>query len=276
MIETVETVWLPPTLPLLVSAIVMLITLLYGCKEDLKERSVPAVMWYPALAIGIICLICFIWNTEKIGNTPYLVPLIPLMLFFIVVFYLLANFNVFGLGDAKALICITICVPIFPLVPLLGYPPYGIAPYVFFPLSVLTNTVLATIAVPLYIFVYNLIKGNKASITTMFLGTPVPSKNIQDTYGIVMETFEMKDGKVQRQFIGFKAALHQMITGENRIYTKDLRENPRDYKKELELYRQVETIWISYAMPYLIPITIGFIVTLLCGDVIYFVIENIL
>jgi preflagellin peptidase FlaK len=233
-------------------------------------------MWYPALAIGIICLTYFVWDTGRVGNTPYLIPLIPLMFFFIVAFYLFAYFNVFGLGDAKALICITICVPIFPLVPFLGYPPYGIAPYVFFPLSILTNTVLATIAVPIYIFIYNLIKGNRAPITTMFLGTPVPSKDIQNTYGIVMETFEMKDGEVQRQFIRFGTALRQMITGENRIYTKELRENPKAYKKELELYKQVETIWISYAMPYLIPITIGFIATLICGDIIYFVIENIL
>jgi len=274
MIETALPLSIPPTLtPLLVSAIVMLITLLYGCIEDLKDRSVPAIMWYPALAIGIICLAYFIWETGTFGYTAYLYPIFFMMLFFIIAFYLFAYFNVFGLGDAKALITLTICIPIFPLVPLLGYPPYGIIPYVFFPLSVLTNTVLATIVAPICIFMYNLFKRNIAPIPTMFLGIPVPSKELKNTYGIVMESFEMQDGAIQRQFIGFGTALRQMITGEGRVYTKDLRENPKAYKKQLELYNKVDTVWISYALPYLIPITIGFIVTLIFGDLFYAFLE---
>jgi len=270
MIETALPLSIPLTLtPLFVNAIVMLITLLYGCIEDIKDRSVPAIMWYPALAIGIICLAYFIWETGTFDNTVYLYPIFIMMFFFIIAFYLFAYFNVFGLGDAKALITITICIPIFPLVPLFGYPPYGIIPYVFFPLSVLTNTVLATIAAPICIFIYNLFKRNIAPIPTMFLGTPIPSKDLQNTYGIVMERFEMQDGAIQRQFIGFGTALRQMITGEGRIYTKDLRENPKAYKKQLELYNKVDTVWISYALPYLIPITIGFIITLICGDLMY-------
>ena len=79
----------------------------------------------------------------------------------------------------------------------------------------------------------------------------------------------MQEGAIQREFIGFWTALRQMITGEGRVYTKDLRENPKTYKKQLELYNKVDTIWISYALPYLIPITIGFIVTLICGDLLH-------
>jgi preflagellin peptidase FlaK len=109
----------------------------------------------------------------------------------------------------------------------------------------------------------------------MFLGIPVPSKTLEDTYGIVMERFELQDEIIQREFIGLRAALHQMITGEGRVYTKDLRENPKSYKKQLELYHQVDSIWISYALPYLIPITIGFIVTFICGDLIYAILERL-
>jgi preflagellin peptidase FlaK len=270
MIETALPLSIPPTFTLfLLSIVALLVTLVYGCIEDLKDRSVPAVMWYPALAIGIICLVYFVWETNKLENIAYLLPIFFLMMFFIIAFFLFAYFNLFGLGDAKALITITICIPIFPLVPLFGYPYYGIIPYVFFPLSVLTNTVLATIAAPICIFIYNLFKRNIAPIPTMFLGIPIPSKELQNTYGIVMESFEMQDGAIQRQFIGFGTALRQMITGEGRVYTKDLRENPKAYKKQLELYNKVDTIWISYALPYLIPITIGFIVTLICGDLLH-------
>ena len=276
MIETALPLSIPPSLaPFLISATVMLVTLVYGCIEDLKDRTMPAMMWYPALAIGSICLVYFVWETSKLGNIAHLFPIFFMMVLFIIVFYLFAYFNLFGLGDAKALIVITVCAPIFSFAPLLGYPPYGIAPYVFFPLSVLTNTVLITILVPLFIFTYNLCKRNIAPISTMFLGVPVPSKSLQDTYGIIMERFEMQDDIIQREFIGFPAALHHMITGEGRVYTKDLRENPKAYKKQLELYNQVDTIWISYALPYLIPITIGFIVTFICGDLIYAILERL-
>ena len=273
MIETTQLFLYPPFTPFLISAGVMLITLLYGCFEDLKDRSVPAIMWYPALAVGIICLAYVIWEIGTLGETAFLFPIFLMMIFFIIAFYLFAYFNIFGLGDAKALITLTICIPIFPLIPLLGYPPYGIVPYVFFPLSVLTNTVLATLVAPLIIFIYNVYKRNMAPISTMFLGIPVPSKTLENTYGIVMEKFEMQEGIVHREFIGFGAAVRQMITGEGRVYTKDLRENPKAYKKQLELYHQVDSIWISYALPYLIPITIGFIITLIFGDLIYAIFE---
>ncbi|MDR2856206.1 MAG: prepilin peptidase [Methanomicrobiales archaeon] len=276
MIETALPLSIPPTFtPFLISIAAMLVTLVYGCIEDLKDRSVPAVMWYPALVIGIICLVYFVWETKKLENIVYLLPIFCMMIFFIIAFYLFAYFHLFGLGDAKALMTVTICIPIFPLVPLFGYPPYGIAPYAFFPLSMFTNTVLMTIFAPLSLFLYNLCKRNIAPISTMFLGIPVPSKTLLDTYGIVMENFEIQDGTIQRQFIGFRAALYQMITGKGRVYTKDLRENPKKYAKQLELYNQVDSIWISHALPYLIPITIGFIVTLICGDLIYAILERL-
>ena len=276
MIETAFLLSMPPTFaPFLISIAAILVTLVYGCIEDLKDRTVPAVMWYPALVIGSICLASFIWETHTLEHIGYLFPIFCMMAFFIIAFYLFAFFHLFGLGDAKALITITICVPLFPFLPLLGYPPYGIVPYVFFPLSMLANTVLITILVPLFIFLYNLCKRNIAPISIMFLGVPVPSKDLQDTYGIVMERFKVQDKTIQREFIGFWAALHQMITGEGRVYTKDLRENPKAYKKQLEVYNQVDSIWISYALPYLIPITIGFIVTFICGDLMYAILRHL-
>ena len=43
----------PFMLPLMINAIVLIITLLYGCREDIRERAVPVVMWYPMIAIAI-------------------------------------------------------------------------------------------------------------------------------------------------------------------------------------------------------------------------------
>lgn len=49
-------------------------------------------------------------------------------------------------------------------------------------------------------------------------------------------------------------------------YTKSLKENPNQYRKELELYKKAGTVWISYGVPFLIPITAGFLTALVLGD----------
>jgi hypothetical protein len=59
-------------------------------------------------------------------------PHIPLILVFVIAFYLFTNFISWG-ADTKALILITVRVPCFPFVPLTGYPLFGFPPYVFFP-----------------------------------------------------------------------------------------------------------------------------------------------
>ena len=117
---------LPPImLPLLINAIILLITLLYGCREDIRERAVPVVMWYPAAAIGIVMLIWFWYSVITSGDLPYMMPLIPLILFFVIAFYLFTRFHLMGMADTKALILITVLVPCFPFVPLTGYPLFG-------------------------------------------------------------------------------------------------------------------------------------------------------
>jgi preflagellin peptidase FlaK len=60
-----------------------------------------------------------------------------------------------------------------------------------------------------------------------------------------------------------------MYTNEGRVYTKDLRENPEKYQKELAIYRSAGTVWISYAVPFIIPITAGLVTALVFGDLLF-------
>jgi hypothetical protein len=69
---------LPPImLPLLINAIILLITLLYGCREDIRERAVPVVMWYPAAAFGIVMLIWFWYSVITSGDLPIRCRIFP-------------------------------------------------------------------------------------------------------------------------------------------------------------------------------------------------------
>jgi preflagellin peptidase FlaK len=169
--------------------------------------------------------------------------------------------HLFGGADAWALIFISLCVPTFPVTPLLGIPPLG-----FLAFSALINALLLNLVAPLGIFLINIIRGNRAPLMYLFFGFPVRGDAIQKEWGFVMEDFEEKDGTVTRKFIGFWDAIRRMYAGEGRVYTKDLRERPEKFKKELALYRKAGTVWISYAVPFIIPITAGFVSAILVGD----------
>jgi preflagellin peptidase FlaK len=109
----------------------------------------------------------------------------------------------------------------------------------------------------------------------MFFGFPVNGEQIQNEWGFVMEDFEERKGIVSRKFVGFWDSIKRMYSGEGRIYTKDLREHPEDFQKELSLYRKAGTVWISYAVPFIIPITAGLIIAIIFGDLLFAFMERI-
>jgi preflagellin peptidase FlaK len=184
------------------------------------------------------------------------------------VFYTFGRMHLFGGADAWALIFIAFCVPVFPFSPLLGTPPLG-----FLAFSVLLNALLLNLAAPVGIFVINLIRGNRAPLIYMFFGFPVRGDMIQKEWGFVMEDFEEKNGAVKRKFIGFWDAIRRMYAGEGRVYTKDLREKPERYSRELAIYRKAGTVWISYAVPFIIPIMAGFVTAIVFGDLLFVIMK---
>jgi preflagellin peptidase FlaK len=177
------------------------------------------------------------------------------------VFYTFGRMHLFGGADAWALIFIAFCVPTFPFTPLLGNPPLG-----FLAFSALINALLLNLVAPLGIFIINIVRGNRAPLMYMFFGFPVRGDTIQKEWGFVMEDFEVKNGAVSRKFIGFWDAIRRMYAGEGRVYTKELREQPEKFAKELAMYRKAGTVWISYAIPFIIPIMAGFVSAVLFGD----------
>ena len=152
----------------------------------------------------------------------------------------------------------------FPFTPLFGEPPLG-----FLSFSVLINALLLNLVAPIGIFIINVIRKNRAPLMYMFFGFPVNGERIQYEWGFVMEDFEEKKGTVSRKFVGFWDSIKRMYSGEGRVYTKDLREHPEEFQKELALYRKAGTVWISYAVPFIIPITAGLITAIIFGDLLF-------
>ncbi len=225
--------------------------------------------WYFILVILIFAIVAvmMLFNTGFWGTPALAVLLITI---FAGVFYTFGRMHLFGGADAWALIFIAFSVPLFPFTPLLGSTPLG-----FFAFTVLINALLLNLAAPVGIFLVNILRGNKAPLMYLFFGFPVKGEEIQKEWGFVMEEFEEKDGKVSRKFIGFFDAVKRMFKGEGRVYTKDLREHPQEFTQELAMYKKAGTVWISYAVPFIIPITAGFVTAIIFGDFLFAIMKFI-
>jgi preflagellin peptidase FlaK len=229
-------------------------------KQKADRRMETIGRWYfmPVILIYAISSILLMFGGAWTMNGGLYI-LLPAV--FAGIFYTFGRMHLFGGADAWALVFIAFCVPTFPFTPLLGLPPLG-----FLAFSTLTNALLLNLAAPAGIFFTNLIRGNRAPLMYMFFGFPVRGDKVQEEWGFVMEDFEEKDGVVNRKFIPFWDAIRRMYAGVGRVYTKDLREQPEKFGKELATYRKAGTVWISYAVPFIIPILAGFVSAIIFGD----------
>ena len=252
--------------PLVISSVAIGITLGYASLLDIREWRVPFRTWYPMLAVSVPMAV---WTYVLLltADLRFAVGYILLVLIFSSLFYTSSAYlHLFGGADAWALIFITVCIPVFPIEPVFGYPLLD-----FFPLTVLINAVILNLIVPLAIFVMNIMKGNRGPLQHMLIGFPVDGRKIDKYFGFVMEEFCEVDGKIERRFIGFAEAIKRMVSGKKRMYTQDLKRYPEQYAEELSLYRRTGEVWISYGVPFIIPITAGFVTAVFVGDLLYII-----
>jgi preflagellin peptidase FlaK len=257
-------------LPLVIASLAVGATLIYASVLDHRERRVPFPTWYPMLAVAGPCAAIFYAGLLTGGLAGTALYFLALSLVFAAVFYAFGMLHLFGGADAWALIFLSLCIPAFPIEPLFGVPPLG-----FFPFSVITDALLLNLAAPLALCAYNLVKGNRAPFPYIFFGYPVDGAEIRKHFGFVMEEIvEEEDGTIGRRFLTLRESLRRTVRGgERRMYTKDLREHPEKYARELALYRKADRVWISYAVPFIIPITAGLVTALFIGDLLFMIIR---
>lgn len=226
-----------------------------------QEQTVADTLgrWYFVLIIIIFAITSVMMLFSGGWGTAAFVILLSSV--FCGVFYIFGKIHLFGGADAWALIFLSFCVPVFPITPLLDMPPLG-----FLSFSVLINALILNLVAPVAIFIINIVKGNRAPLMYMFFGFPVRGDRIQDSWGFVMEDLEDNKGTISRKFIGFSDSLRRIFAGVGRVYTKDLREHPEAYTRELAMYKNAGTVWISYAVPFIVPITAGLVTAIVFGD----------
>ena len=231
---------------LAVSAAAVLITLLIAAVQDIRSRTVYRVTWYPAFVIGLVSVVIFYVQTMP--------DTLILLILSLGTAALMAGFSLFGLfgkADAKALVLIALTVPVSPFaesaVPSLA-------------LSSIVNACILSMIVPAVFLIYNAVKKNKAPFLTKASGFPVNGTDILNHHGFIAEDIaEEADGTIRRTFAKQNASA---LRTDKAKFLRNLREHQQAYRYEISLYQRCDKLWIAVGIPFLIPLTAGFILAL--------------
>ncbi len=232
--------------------------LLYSCYSDIKTRRVSNETWVMMFAAGFIFVIYDILNNGALQVIRMAVSFLLIFGFVYILFY----FNAFGGADAKALIVISLLIPTYPMLEIAGtmLPTQGIPPISLFTFTVFGNSVILTVIVPLGLFLYNLTQPSLSKTLRkpyyMFIGYRCPISGLNREHIRLIEAYEQDDdGRVAFHF----------TTGGTSLDADVIVQLQDHIKRGLIDDR----VWVTPGLPFMIPITAGFITAVVYGDLIF-------
>lgn len=231
--------------------------LLYACYADIKTRRVANEVWVVMFGVGFI----FIMYDLMTYGLPYLIRNILSFIFIFAFVYMLFQFGAFGGADAKVLMVISLIIPTFPVISIgsTSLPLEGIPPIDLFAFSVFGNSIILTIIVPIGLFLYNLIKNPSESLRRpfyMFIGYIMPISKLEKGHFRLIESYSRTKDGVEFKFSRSGTELSSDVISELKSYHKE--------------GKLKEGVWITPGLPFMIPITAGFITAVVFGDLIFY------
>jgi preflagellin peptidase FlaK len=255
--------------------------LIYASRSDYKTREVNDVVWMffapPAFALTFAELLLYgsVSDLMLYGVCFVVTAAIAVLLFYA---------GGFGGADSKALMCLALALPFYPknsFTPLSG----TVSPIsqILFPMTIFSNSVILVIVPVFWIILRNaswrfrakkeLFEGTQKNesigkkILVLLTGYKIPIKKLKEKWHIYpLEDVEERDDS------------HTNVKRKLLIFPKD--ENRNDIVNRLEKAVTNGTIkdevWASPGLPMLIPITIGLIVALFLGDIIWSLVSIVL
>ena len=213
--------------------------------KDVKFREVADKLWLIFAILGIILTLFYYLNS-------------PSQFSYLIIFYLIITvfiswglyiLKLYGGADAKCLIVISIILPTWNML-------YGF--HQITAIVTLTNSLLVSLIVPLYFVIYNSVK-------------IISGENI-------FEGFENESSikKILAFIIGYRNSTYKkshMICIEKNI-NGDKKFDFGIFSEKLVITNNFNT-WVTFSIPFLICIGIGFIITIFVGDL-YFVLLSLI
>ncbi|VVB96432.1 Preflagellin peptidase [uncultured archaeon] len=235
--------------------------LLYACYSDIKKRSVSNNVWLTML-VGSIFFFSYDYSIYKISS---LHPLFISAVFMFLLVYILFKIGAFGGADAKSLIVLSMIFPAYPAFHAFGYAlPLHKPLYDIFALSILGNSALLTIVVPIGLAIFNITKmgWHIDNPVYIFMGYKTKISKLADRHIRLIQDFEVVENRVQSRF----------KWGGVEINEKKIRELNGLLEKGLIK----DEVWVTPGLPFMISITLGFFTAAFYGDLIFALIKFLL
>lgn len=252
---------------------ICLVILGYSCVTDWKTRRAPNRLWY---IMGGIGLVLGLYQLYSLNFNNYLIFSWALNIIFIFVlmyflFYFFQYFGMSGLGgaDAKALMAVALMFPYYPEISLAGIllPVTDVSRSIIYGLAVFGNALALNLVVPIAILIYNVatvpLKELTASPMMALTGYKVNIESIKGKHVRLMHKYlETPEGKpeIKRTFSG--SEINEETYGRISKWKNEGIIGPK--------------VWITPKIPFLIPITLGFILSIVYGDILMQIISLIL
>ncbi len=261
------------------SVAVSLGVLIYSSCSDYRTREVNNKVWaiYAPVALALT-LPQILLEPEPLsqlslyGLSVGVTVGISLLLFYT---------GAFGGADSKAFMCIAIALPFAPIAiftPLIQGPPSPISQYIF-PITIFGNAVLFAAASGIYMIIRNIF-WHKKTKTPMFPGS-LAKESIGKKILVLITGYRMTISKVKEKWHIFPMEDLEENNDVNRKLVLVPREEGRD--KILErLANAIDSgkidkyVWATPGLPMLIFVTLGLIVALVFGDVVWLLVRVVL
>ncbi len=228
--------------------------LIYSCYSDIKTRRVSNNVWLVMLAGGIF----FVLYDISTYGAAYLSRLFMSGGFIFVFVYILFQFGIFGGADAKSLIVLSIILPAYPKLQAFDYTfPLNKPIIDLFAFGIFGNAVLLTIVVPVGLAVYNLAKMGLHIDNPLyiFIGYKTKISQLANKHIKLIQNFEVMNDEVKLHFKRGGVEINEKVISELKALS------------EKGLIK--DEVWVTPGLPFMIPITLGFLVAISYGDLIF-------
>jgi len=242
---------------------ICIVILGYSCITDWKTRRAPNTLWYImggiGLVLGVFELYGLNFSFSLLFSWIFGFLFVFVMVYFL--YYFFGYFGMVGLGgaDAKALIAIALLFPYYPTIYIgsLNLPLVYSDRSIIFGFSVFGNALALNLIVPVAILIYNLFKVPlselKANPFGSFTGYKTSLEGLKGKHVRLMHKYTEQNGVIQtkKTFGGSES--------DDETY-----KNLKKWKAEGKIG---DKIWVTPKIPFLIPITVGFLVAVVFCDI---------
>ena len=175
----------------IVRLIVGTVILSYASYTDIKTRKASNFLWVIMGVIGTVLLILHFFMVG-FGDKIFYLVFIPIMIAFMYILFRLRL--IFGGADAKAIMALSILVPLEPEI--MGFPLWK--SFMPFPWVIFSNSLLMFLIIPLGLLIFNLTKRN-VEFPYCFLGYRMNVEKAKKKFVWPLE--KIKNGKRRFSYI---------------------------------------------------------------------------